>query len=537
MANIRGLVGFNPSSGTARLFAAYGQDIVNIATGTGYSLNLNTSNDVEFEKFLDRIFFQNNSQTPKTYRTSTNIWTQEHVGRTPRSKYIKKYKSKLYLGYCQFTDPQIPADTDGNELTFSSRVFFSDLFNAGTRGVSGPELTWGLEWGRNGLVYPNTNIFYLQTQGLNYFLQQNFKTRNIKVGDPITFIGTDTPAAYGELLKTYLVTKIDSPYRLTLDTTFTGISNGALIDFWVGSNWFDVDPDDGDVITGFGENSDRLLIFKLYSLHWYNGSQRKKVSGAPGTSYNRSIINDRFGNTYYFHGSDPKITGIYKYNGASSVKISRAVDPWILAMDTANYDNVVAWAEGNELKFYIGNLSANNYIDAINNAVVKYNIDTQAWSIDIIQDVITASTTWRTNNVEDTYCGTSDDQVLQMDDGNSDNGVAISALLETKVYYPSGSEVINEYPYIQIVSRNARGVRVKYKLWGNQIGNQRYATKDLEWKSLDQLEDDMTEFPLSNTHNSSSGMQFQFSEMSTQEKDAYIEKISIFYRPNRTRLL
>ena len=127
MANIRGLVGFNPTSGTSRLFAAYGQDVVNVATGLGYSLNLNTSNDVEFEKFLDRVFIQNFSETPKSYRTSTNVWTQEYVGRTPISKYIKEFKSRLYLGYCGFIGPQAPLDINSNAITFPSRVFFSDL--------------------------------------------------------------------------------------------------------------------------------------------------------------------------------------------------------------------------------------------------------------------------------------------------------------------------------------------------------------------------------------------------------------------------
>ena len=525
MANIRGLIGFNPFTDTARLLAAYGNDIVNVTTGTGYNRNLG-STDVEFEKFLDRVFIQDYTIRPQVYRSDTNVFENRHVGRTPRSKYIKKFKSKLYLGYCRFTGAQQPLDpnTDGVAIQFPSRVFLSDFF-------TGPELTWGLEWGRNGLVQPNTNIFYLQDWGSNYPIEQDFKARNIKVGDPLIILNSDTPSADVELNKTHFVTKVDSAFRLHLDTTFTGKSNGALIDYYVGSNWFDVAPDDGDSITGFGENSDRLLIFKLMSLWFYTGSQRRQVQGALGTSYNRSVINDRYGNTYYFHGSDPKITGIYKYNGVASVKISRAIDPWILGMATGSYDNVIAWAEGNELRWFIGNLTANNYIEAVNNIIITLNVDTNAWSVDPCQDTITAVTTWRTSNEEDTYTGTSDDEILQMDDGNSHNTTAISALLESKVYYPSGSELINEFPYVQIISRNARGIRVKYKLW-DQPGN-----VDDKWWSLGQIEGDKTEFTLPKDHQSASGIQFRFDEMSTVEKDAYVEKISIFYRPNRTRLL
>ena len=539
MPAIRGAIGFNPSSGTARLFAAYGYEIINLATGTSYPALTDNANDVEFEKFLDRVFFQNNVSRPLTYNTSTNLWTNEHVGRAPRSKYIKKYKSRLYLGYCQFTDPQIPTDTDGNELTFASRVFYSDLFSAGTRGVSGPDLTWGLEWGRNGLVQPRTGTFYLQTQGLNYFLNQDFKVRNIKVGDPITMISTDTPDAYGELLKTHLVTSIDSVYRLTLNTTFTTISNGALINYWVGSNWFDVSPDDGDVITGFGENSDSILIFKLYTLWLYtrleSSATLRQVPGAVGTSYNRSIINDRYGNTYYFHGSDPKVTGIYKYSRGSSIKISKAIDKDILGMSSDNYDNVVAWAEGNEIRFFLGDLSATNYIEAMTNAVATYNVDTDAWSVDPIADVITAMTTWRTGNEEDTYLGTSDDEVLKADDGNSFNTANIRSRLETKVYYPAGTEVVNQFPYIQVVARNAKGVRLKYRLWDIPT-NSRYSIVDSDYTSLGEIEGDLTEFILPTNHYTASGIQFFFDELSTVENDWYIEKISIFYKPERGRL-
>lgn len=518
--NVRGLVGFNPSSGTARLLAAYEDDIVNVVAGTGYGLNLNTTNDVEFEKFLDRVFIQNYSNRPLIYRTSTNLWTPDYVGRTMIAKYIKKFKSRLYLGYCGFIAPQPPLDTGSASIVFPSRVFHSDLFQGNT-------LTWGIDWGTNGKVVAGTRIFDLDQP-----LVQDFTANNIKVGDPL-FITSGNAQLASE--RPFLVTKVDSAHRLIVDRDFP--VTATSLHFWVGSNWFDVEPDDGDVITALGANSTRLLISKLLSLHYYTGSQRQPVQGAVGTSYNRSIINDRFGNTYYFHGSDPKITGIYKYNGVSSVKVSRAIDPWILAMATASYDNVVAWAEGNELRWFLGNLSANNYIDAINNVVASLNVDTGAWSIDPIADTITCATPWRTANEEDTYCGTSSSQVLQMDDGNTFKTTPISALVETKVYYPAGSEIVNEYPFIQIISRNARGVKVKYKLWDRPIGNQRYSTVDKEWWSLGQLEDDLTEFPLSNDHNQSSGIQFRFDDMSSQEKDAYIEKISIFYRPNRSRLL
>ncbi|MEK6881379.1 MAG: hypothetical protein AABY22_17280, partial [Nanoarchaeota archaeon] len=174
---------------------------------------------------------------------------------------------------------------------------------------------------------------------------------------------------------------------------------------------------------------------------------------------------------------------------------------------------------------------ATNHIEAMTNAAVTYNTDTGAWSVDPIADVITAATTWRTGNEEDTFLGTSDDEVLQADDGNSFNTTAIRARLETKVYYPSGSEIICDFPYVQIISRNAKGIRIKYRLWNEPFG------VDDTYSALGEITDDKTEFTLPTSHYAASGIQFFFDELSTVENDWYIEKISIFYKPERTRLL
>ena len=200
-------------------------------------------------------------------------------------------------------------------------------------------------------------------------------------------------------------------------------------------------------------------------------------------------------------------------------------------MATGNYDNVVAWAEGNELRWYLVDLSATNLIEAMTNAVATYNTDTGAWSVDPIADIITASTTWRTGNEEDTFLGTSDDEILQADDGNSFNTANIRARLETKVYYPAGSEIICEFPYVQVISRNAKGLRFKYRLWNNPTG------VDADYTALGEITDDKTEFSPPPNHNSASGIQFFFDELSTVEADWFMEKISIFYKPVRSRLL
>lgn len=498
-----------------KILVGYENDIIDLAAGTGFGLGLNTTNNSEFESFLDRIFHQNNSDAPITYNGTA--WTKEYVGRCMTSKYLKLWHSALYLGNCQFTGSQIP-QKDGSNITFPSRVFKSDLFLGNT-------LTWGIEWGRNGATTSGTRIFQVTTTGGT--LIQDFVASNIKVGDPLFITSGNTQLASE---KPYIVTRVDSAYRLIVDRNFP--VTATSLHFWVGSNWFDVGSDDNDQITGFGENSDRLLIYKLLSFNFYTGSQNKKVSGAIGTSSSRSIINDSYGNTYYFHGSDPKKSGIYKYNGVGSVKVSRAIDPFIAGMSATNYTGVVSWEEeGNKLRFFLGDLTNTNYNISMTKAVATLNVDTNTWSVDPIADTITCAATFRTSNQQDTYCGTADSQVLKMNTGYNFNGTPIGSTLETKVYYPSGTEIVNEYPYLQVIGRSTKGTKIKYKLWDNPTG------VDQEWWPLGELTDDKTELIIPSRHNQSSGIQLKFEELGSLENDTYIEKVSFFYKPNRMRLM
>jgi hypothetical protein len=514
MANINGIIGYNRSgSSVNKLLAAYGNDIIDVATGLGYQLNLTSANNVEFEVFLDRIFYQNYAETPMTLNGSASKWTKEYVKRTMISKYIKNYKEKarLLLANCKFDNPQAPLDADGNAITFPSKVFFPDVFYGNT-------LTWGIEWGRNGKTQAGSPFFNLDQP-----LVQDFVANNIKVGDPLFITSGNSQL----ITKPYFVQSIESNLRLRMTENFP--VTASSLHFWVGSNWFDVATDDNDQLTGIGFNSTRALLFKLMSLWYYTGNQLRQVKDAVGTSSHRSIIS-KGGYTYYFHGSSPLKTGIYRYDGVSSVRISRAIEPFIRGMSADNYDSVVVWEEGDELRFYLGDLSNSNYDISMSNAVATYHTGIGVWDVSPIADVITCAATYRTSNREDTYCGTSDDEVLQMADGNSHNGAAIRMLLETKVYYPAGTDVLNEFPRIQVIGRKTNNIKVKYKLWNKPN------LVDDKWQPLGELSTDKTEIELPLKNNLASGIQLQFSELGILENDTYLEKISIFYKSKQVRV-
>ena len=531
MASINNLTGYNrQASSVNKLLAVYGNDIIDVSTSTGYKLNIANPSEVTLTIFLDSVFFfpyqyasEGVNQIPLTFDGTT--WSTKNVERMPLATYAIPFKSRLYLGQINFTNPGIPfyQPPTGNPaiVTFPSRVFYSDLAEVSTG------LTMGLEWGGNGKTIAGSNLFRLNSVDFSYPTNsQNFVTRKIKVGDPLFFtnnyINSSDPKVYR-----FTVKEIGGPYILRTIENFEKTQDSIY--FWVGSNWFDVGTDDNDKLTGFGSQSDRLIIFKLMSLWYYTGSQKKQVKDAVGTSSWKSIINKK-GYTYYFHGSDPYLTGIYRYDGVDSLKISRAIDPFIEGMSTANYTSVVAWEEGENLRFFLGDLTNTNRVISMTNAVATLNTVTNSWDVSPIADVITCATTFRTSNRRDTYCGTSDNQIIKMNSGNSHNGTPINLLLETKVYYPAGSDVINEFSRLQVIGRQTKGVKIKIKLWDNPKGVG-------EWKNIGELDNDKTELLIPNDYNTASGIQVGFFENGSLENDLYVEKLTIFYKTLRSRII
>lgn len=236
MPTVDGLGGFNKSDGTTKLLAAYGNDIVDVHTGLGYNQNLFPGNSAEFETFLDNLFFENYKNQPRHFNGST--WGKNLANKMPMAKYMKRWKTQLYLGFCKFPqsgvetwdkDP-IASSVAAADITFASRVFYPDVPS------DRKTLKWGLLW---------SNTFRTRFDGDNkLFINKNldvgFITCGIKFGDPLFILNGDD-LSVGQ----YTIASVDAEDQVTLiqkvPKTLTASSG------WCGSNWFDVNTDDNDV--------------------------------------------------------------------------------------------------------------------------------------------------------------------------------------------------------------------------------------------------------------------------------------------------
>ena len=486
---MRGLKGYNTPT-INHLIAAYGNGFLNVSSGLGFGIPLTTTNNVEFENFLQTLFFQNYADTPLTYNGS--VWSRQHVSKVPLSKYLKTWGERMYLAYIKIANAEYP-----------SRIWYSDLPINDT-------IQWGYEQGTNLTTTAGSNLVGSANAG--------FKTYDLEIGDPFFITSGSDQGQYRikEIISDQQVTLNDyNSAATTLTTTATGVS------FWAGGNWFDVSRDDGDFITWIESNFNQLIIFKRDTLYRYNGSTFSQVKDAPGTTSGRSVVNIRDW-TIYFYGASEHETGFYAYDSTEGYRISNSIAKYINGIDLSI--TPVAWREGNLYRCYVGNISNTDYNISVNNAVISFDYDSKAWSIDPIADIVKVATEFRSGSTKVSFIGTDDSQVMQTHLGNTLNGEPIVWNADTKAIFPSGTDWNNTFTKVRVISENASGVKLLYK--------RRLApfNSDNNFMPLGDIRNEMQEFYFPEDKNRSSGVEYRVQGTSTTEPVAVIKKISTFYR-------
>lgn len=165
------------------------------------------------------------------------------------------------------------------------------------------------------------------------------------------------------------VTYSDLPNGTPLQTTW----NDAL-------NFFDVDTDNGDVITGLEVNASRLLVFKQNSLYLYDTNTLQQLPGVPGTVSQRSVANIQ-GHTLYLHRS-----GVWDFTGSSSTLISRPIQDIIDGINAKNLLNTCAITQGDHYYLFLGDIYNPDTGLTIKACLLDYNIAFQAWTWRSLKD-------------------------------------------------------------------------------------------------------------------------------------------------------
>lgn len=475
------------------LLAAYGNDMVNLATGLGYGLALTPGNNVEMETLMGGIFFQNGVDRPLFFNGTA--WTTQNVARPPLGKLIRVWRSasRIYVANVTINGKQYP-----------SRVQYADLpVNNG--------IQWGFEYGNQLTTTAGSPTVGAANAG--------FLTYNIKIGDPF-FI--QTGADKGQ----YTVLSVDADQQITLTTPLTTTASG--IQFWAGGNWFDVGPDDSDYITWMEINNDQLMVFKrdtLYQVQASDGSQIHQVRGAYGTTSGRSVQNLHEITIYWYQGVGLS-TAFYAYNGLYSQKISAPIDNHIAAM--TQQINPVAWREGELYRCFLGNLFDQTYDIDITNAVATWDYTTKTWSIDPIDDIPVVTDEFRQNVLKNAYFGTNESLVMVTPQGNTYNGNPTPFSVTLSTVYPQGPAVICVFTRIQVISHDMRGSVVQARRHLDPMFDQE------EFMDVGQISAERTEFKLLMRNFQSAGLEIRIMGIDGMELTGRIDKVIVFYKAKTT---
>lgn len=517
MANILNIQSLRTSNGTNVLTAAYGNSFYtydsSLDSWTSAGVPITSAvNRWRSTVFVDKAFYVNGytvvsagtitpNDDPKRYDGTT--WSNEyHSKKMPLARYIHTIGevSRVFIANLYYK---------AEAKAYPNRVWFCDLPKAG-------DITWGFEEGTNMSGTLGSTQVSVPAGNIR------FKSRGIKIGDALTLPNDTTRKEYNVA---EVITETQLILTEPLESTLSNVT------FWVGSNYFDVVPDDGDEIFGLGDNNGLLLIFKRNSLWKYDRTSLRKIKGVPGTTSQESVVN--IGPyTYYFADN-----GIWRTDGVGAEMISRPIQDYIDGISSDNFDKIQAWVTGSSLetlRVFVGDVANTDEGLIVTNCILDFDTAAEKWAPGRLADTIVARTEAIEGNERTVYIGNDAEKIHIDNMGNTDDGVPIEWMVDTGVHFPATPEVIAEISKILVFVKHGRAMSIRYKLYGIPFKTQK------EWVgSLGDITDDVTEFMISGQpgkENTARGVGFQMTE-SGNEKGPSVERIVVFYRPSTLRSL
>ena len=209
---------------------------------------------------------------------------------------------------------------------------------------------------------------------------------------------------------------------------------------WYPDSWMDIEPDDGDWLTGIFAFNGRLYASKIGTMYQIYGNVFDpeegdhgyvQLEGVPGATCRRGIVVTDHG--VYYWAKD----GIRFFDGANSVVISDKVDATLAGYVQAYNDKVAGvWnAANNEVWFSVVATGTTH------NATLVYNYEFKRWTRFVGINASSQSIVEDANDNAQLLFGTAsttDGFVYKANSTEADNTAAIDAYIKTGWFSPVG---------------------------------------------------------------------------------------------------
>lgn len=232
----------------------------------------------------------------------------------------------------------------------------------------------------------------------------------------------------------------------------------------LGGDFIDVNPDDGDYITGFEETATLTLVFKsnaLYRLAVISNTADTENIFNVGAVSQEAIVRCQ-GSVYFFSGKDIRMT-----SGDFPTQISRlGVQDYIDALPQTSWKNVAAGADDWNVWFDIGDITLDSGQDTqrtIKDVRLKFSTRDQSWSVHSMGNNYRFFTKYTSTTNGKTVLGADTNGNVQIQDlGQSDNGRTIFYSLDTQELELGQRENTKEITGpIALFTKNGQNMRIE----------------------------------------------------------------------------
>lgn len=214
----------------------------------------------------------------------------------------------------------------------------------------------------------------------------------------------------------------------------SSIPTAGAVSWTTNNRTITINPEDSSNIMGHGEIGGILVVLKRFGMYtWNNRATEPDQLCTVGCSSNESIVVG--GDTMFFFNEQ----GVWATKGSYPILISRKVQPWIDGMSANFYENVNAHANNKHVFFSIGDCTVDGETYA--NVVLRYSLHTKEWSVRSYANEFRVFARYQSSNEVQILGGDTTARVLQLDNGDDDNGTPISYELETHDF-DGGSEAV-----------------------------------------------------------------------------------------------
>jgi len=284
-------------------------------------------------------------------------------------------------------------------------------------------------------------------------------------------------------------------------------------------DWIDVNPDDGDNVTGFSDVSNVVLVFKRNNL--YRLSTVTK-STDPEALYNVGAVSQEAitkcqGMVYFYSGN-----AIYSTNGGYPTQISRlGVQDFIDNVPQANWSNVSMGSDEFNVYVSLGQITMNGLT---NYYVLKFSTRDQNWSVHYYPFNPVLFAKYTDSNGRRIRIADSAGYVDTLNFGSTDRGTPIFYSLETQeLEFGSRGTTDKMSGHIAAYTKNGQNSKIQVKTEGGDYsdidGDLTSSVTIIETANLDGR---YFKFKWSGVTDSSQPPEFQGLEFPEYEDQGYI---------------